>query len=49
MNAVLAIIADVEIHYFLMLFIDSSKTKPCRWREKQLHCGGDVCVLVFTS
>jgi hypothetical protein len=22
-------------------------TKPCRWRGKQLHHGGDVCVLVF--
>jgi hypothetical protein len=22
-------------------------TKPCRWRGKRLHHGGDVCVLVF--
>jgi hypothetical protein len=22
-------------------------TKPCRWRRKRLHHGGDVCVLVL--
>jgi hypothetical protein len=22
-------------------------TKPCRWRGRWLHHGGDVCVLVF--
>jgi hypothetical protein len=22
--------------------------KPCRWRGKRLHHGGDVCVLVFS-
>ena len=23
-------------------------SKPCRWRGKLLHHGGDVCVLVFS-
>jgi hypothetical protein len=23
-------------------------SKPCRWRGKWLHHGGDVCVLVFS-
>ena len=23
-------------------------SKPCRWRGKRLHHGGDVCVLVFS-
>jgi hypothetical protein len=23
-------------------------SKPCRWREKWLHHGGDVCVIVFS-
>ncbi len=82
MNVVLAIFADgeraiivinreaVQIHYFLLYFIDSDKTlqwwplptpceeapggavcgpsKPCRWRGKRLHHGGDVCVIVFS-
>ena len=25
-----------------------SPSKPCRWRGKWLHHGGDVCVLVFS-
>jgi hypothetical protein len=25
-----------------------SANKPCRWRGKRLHHGGDVCVLVFS-
>jgi hypothetical protein len=28
-----------------VLFFSS---KPCRWRGKRLHHGGDVCVLVFS-
>jgi hypothetical protein len=24
-------------------------SKPCHWRGKWLHHGGDVCVLVFAS
>ena len=83
MNAVLAIIANggraivvfyregVEINYFVLYFIDSTKTlddgliqplllklpgvgytrpsKPCCWRGKLLHHGGDVCVLCLAS
>ncbi len=26
----------------------ASSSRPCRWRGKQLHHGGDVCVLVFS-
>ncbi len=50
MNAVLATIAEVEINYFLLLFIDSSKTKSWSGGENgSIVAGGDVCVLVFTS
>jgi hypothetical protein len=23
-------------------------SKPCRWRRRRLHHGGDICVLVFS-